>query len=660
MTVEAIERKAGPYDFTAGGQYPFYFKVFDKTDIFVVVTNTDGVETTINADTDYSVTINDVQDENAGGSVTLIKDYANHKITIGSQVPYDQSVIITNKGGFYPDTLNKAYDKLTILCQQNKEELKRAIKVDISSNTSADDYKEELEELVDQSVTSAASAAASAQQAVTASSKAVSDAATALEQSKTALTQSGTALIQSSTALENSVSAVNSIQPALEAAQKASSDAAEAVTKSEQALSETAAIDDKVDAAVDAALSGAVIPGLTPETIAGALGYTPYDAETNSKDFATSAEVSDEIQQAIAAIPDFAGATAENAGKQGFVPAPATGDQNKVLKGDGTWGTIASRNIGETVFSLLPLSDAGLHLLDGSLLPVGGIYDAFIAHIAGLQTDYPELFVGESAWQESVSTYGVCGKFVYTEGVSLRIPKITGFVEGTLDATALGNLVEAGLPNIKGVSNIGGNASKIALASGALKQVRYQQNHVLNGSASDTNDLAEVELDASLYNPIYGRSSTVQPQAIKGYLYIVVATSVKTDIEVDIDQIATDFNGKAGVDLANVNQTGKALIANMAMPSGQYVDLSFPQNGTTEYTAPSGGYFCLSCDASNGFIQLLNPASGLITGYSVPEGATCRLYIPAKKGEKIQATVSATVISQYAFRFIYAEGSQPA
>ena len=302
MTVEAIERKAGPYDFTAGGQYPFYFKVFDKTDIFVVVTNTDGVETTINADTDYSVTINDDQDENAGGSVTLIKDYANHKITIGSQVPYDQSVIITNKGGFYPDTLNKAYDKLTILCQQNKEELKRAIKVDISSNTSADDYKEELEELVDQSVTSAASAAASAQQAVTASSKAVSDAATAPEQTKTALTQSGTAPIQSSTALENSVSAVNSIQPALEAAQKASSDAAEAVTKSEQALSETAAIDDKVDAAVDAALSGAVIPGLTPETIAGALGYTPYDAEENSQDFATTEEVSGQITEATNAI----------------------------------------------------------------------------------------------------------------------------------------------------------------------------------------------------------------------------------------------------------------------------------------------------------------------------------------------------------------------
>lgn len=160
----------------------------------------------------------------------------------------------------------------------------------------------------------------------------------------------------------------------------------------------------------------------------------------------------------------------------------------------------------------------------------------------------------------------------------------------------------------------------------------------------DTEDLSNLAFTGS-FSDISDKPSTIFGYGI---------TDSYTKSEVD-----TDLNGKAGVDLANVNQTGKTLIANMAMPSGQYVDLSFPQNGTTEYTAPSGGYFCLSCDASNGFIQLLNPANGLITGYSVPEGAACRLYIPAKKGEKIQATVSATVISQYAFRFIYAEGSKP-
>lgn len=36
---------------------------------------------------------------------------------------------------------------------------------------------------------------------------------------------------------------------------------------------------------------------------------------------------------------DMTGATSSNAGKKGMVPAPATGDNEKYLKGDGTWGS---------------------------------------------------------------------------------------------------------------------------------------------------------------------------------------------------------------------------------------------------------------------------------------------------------------------------------
>lgn len=34
------------------------------------------------------------------------------------------------------------------------------------------------------------------------------------------------------------------------------------------------------------------------------------------------------------------GATSQTAGKAGLVPPPAAGDENKVLKGNGTWGTV--------------------------------------------------------------------------------------------------------------------------------------------------------------------------------------------------------------------------------------------------------------------------------------------------------------------------------
>lgn len=482
MTVESIARKAGPYEFTEGASYPFYFKIFAKTDIYVVVTDEAGEETKINADTDYSVVMNANQDDAAGGYVTLLQDYTGSKITIGSDVPYTQEVIITNKGGFYPDTLNKAYDKLTILTQQNREMLDRAIKVDISSSVSADDYKSELEGLVNQSVSSAASAAESAQQAATNSAKAVTDAEKALEQSVAALTQSGTALIQSTTALENSVSAVNSIQPALEAAQQASSDAAKAVEKSDQALSETAAIDDKVEQAVNDAISGVTIPGLTPETIAGALGYTPYDAETNSKDFATSAEVSDEIQQAIAAIPE----------------------------------------------------------------PVNADWSA-------------------------------------TDGKAQIL-------------------------------------NKPVLAAVAT-----------SGSYTDLQD---------------------KPTTLSGY----GITDAYTKTEVD-----TGLNGKAGVDLANVNQTGKALISNMGMPSGHYVDLSFNAS-ETPYTAPADGYFYFFGIATVewGDFSFLN-ADGTFgsTLSRAPNGGGVRVLYPCRKGETAYLSYFGTVNAQV-FRFYYAQGSQPA
>ena len=39
---------------------------------------------------------------------------------------------------------------------------------------------------------------------------------------------------------------------------------------------------------------------------------------------------------------DFTGATAQDAGVHGLVPAPAAGDEDKVLKGDGTWGAVAA------------------------------------------------------------------------------------------------------------------------------------------------------------------------------------------------------------------------------------------------------------------------------------------------------------------------------
>lgn len=210
----------------------------------------------------------------------------------------------------------------------------------------------------------------------------------------------------------------------------------------------------------------------------------------------------------------------------------------------------SSRNIGETIFSLVPLTDAGLHLLDGSLIQGDGMYAAFVDYIAVLYNASetpPAYFTTEDEWQSSITTYGVCGKFVYdSENNTVRLPKVTGFVEGTLDASALGELTEAGLPNITGSyydSCLTYNSPPPTLAEGAFYSVaeagRYRPS--LNTNAAT---LPDIRFDASRCSAVYGNANTVQPQAIKGFIYIVLANSTKTDIQVDIDKIATDVNNK--------------------------------------------------------------------------------------------------------------------
>lgn len=326
----------------------------------------------------------------------------------------------------------------------------------------------------------------------------------------------------------------------------------------------------------------------------------------------------------------------------------------------------ASRNMGEIIQSTIPLSDAGLHLLDGALINGAGSYAKFVTYIAGLVSNYPDLFTTEAAWQQSVTDYGVCGKFVYDSvNNTVRLPKITGFVEGTTDVTALGDLVEAGLPNITGSFGI--------RKSGASSNTIFDKRGALSGTATTTDistpistsgttvESQPIGIDASRSSSIYGNSATVQPQSIKVIYYIVIANSVKTNIEVDIDQIATDLNGKADVDLSNVNTNGTSLASGWAMPSSRYINLTLGASGST-YTAPANGWFVLAkrSGATNGsYIMLENQTSSMPLD-KWEYGTTDRMhrvYIPVKKGDVVRSDYSMTGETRR-FRFIYAEGEE--
>jgi len=261
----------------------------------------------------------------------------------------------------------------------------------------------------------------------------------------------------------------------------------------------------------------------------------------------------------------------------------------------------------------------------------------------------------ENAWQDNVTRYGVCGKFVVdTTNHTVRLPKVTGIVEGTLDTSALGDLIEAGVPNITGTVAIGDGYGLASGATGAFAD-HVQQSSVWG--VSNAVNANSWKFNANKSNPIYGNSDTVQPQTIKGYYYIVLANVTKTEIQVDIDNVVTDLNGKAGTDFANINNTAKIAIAHNAMPSDVYDDLTLGARGTT-YTAPADGYVYLNVNANAGdwsFMQ--NNTNKLGVSQVTSYGGDLSSFIPVKKGD-LFTIVFAHIGAVNFFRFIYAVGSE--
>lgn len=291
------------------------------------------------------------------------------------------------------------------------------------------------------------------------------------------------------------------------------------------------------------------------------------------------------------------------------------------------------RNIGEIILSPVPLSDSGLHLLDGSLINDDGIYKDFVKYIKNLYNNdsTSNYFTTESLWQSSVTSYGVCGKFVYTpasenDTATVRLPRVTGIIEGTIETSELGDLIEAGLPNITGrIGVIGANTES---GSGCL----YSDGGGASAATAGAGSTSYFGLDASRSNSIYGNSQTVQPQTVKMLYYIVIASTAKTDIQVDIDEIATDLNNKMDTDLTNMtaSQSSKNTIIGWGTPD--YTNGITLSASSFPYTAPCAGYiYVLWYCSSYGGASLLvdgNVADYTRNAFGGNLNLTVRAFVP--------------------------------
>jgi hypothetical protein len=119
-----------------------------------------------------------------------------------------------------------------------------------------------------------------------------------------------------------------------------------------------------------------------------------------------------------------------------------------------------------------------------------------------------------------------------------------------------GTVKEAGLPNITGTTEWLMSGNTAASATGAL----YWRT-VGTGAqrTAEADRPANLSIDASLSNPIYGNSTTVQPPALTTR-YIIKAFDGQTadSALIDITQFENELGGKADRSLSNLTTTGLA------------------------------------------------------------------------------------------------------
>jgi len=217
-----------------------------------------------------------------------------------------------------------------------------------------------------------------------------------------------------------------------------------------------------------------------------------------------------------------------------FIENPELIDEinwKKVNFGSGASGS--SLPIGFIGQSAFPIDETkGLQRsLNGSKLSINANTQGFLSILKAAGALYPSLLTeSQEAWDniKNNSDMGQCGKFFIDETAGyIQLPCVVK-MQGCLNLATIGNIVDAGSPNITGsiTSNMGGKSNP----QGALTiGTRTAGSAYVGGGAGGKTDFG---IDASLSNPIYGNSETVQEEAIQYPYFIQIATGATENVNI--------------------------------------------------------------------------------------------------------------------------------
>ncbi len=154
---------------------------------------------------------------------------------------------------------------------------------------------------------------------------------------------------------------------------------------------------------------------------------------------------------------------------------------------------------GTLITSTVPLTDANLHLADGSKIVYNGIYKDFYSFMEKLydnETIRDNIFCTEEEYNNSISLYGNCGKYVFVKNEYVRLLTINGWIETTTDINNNGVSNEIGLPDHYHTANLQGTYDKTHSLDNIFAGADY----------GDTRGIGTTS-NASSSNSIYGKSN---------------------------------------------------------------------------------------------------------------------------------------------------------
>lgn len=390
---------------------------------------------------------------------------------------------------------------------------------------------------------------------------------------------------------------------------------------------------------------------------------------------------------------------------------------------NGTGGGLEICDIGMALY--IDESKGKRRWLNGQIVAINDNTQAFLNRLKEIQALHPSLFTTEDNWQavKTLSDFGQVGLFVIDEEAgTIRIPAVVN-VQGLFDLQNLGLTVAAGLPNIEGTIefrqvNTGGG--DVCFGNGSFTRTMDGDGYVSGLSyTASSNKGTVIHHDASLSNPIYGNSDTVQPEAIQYPYFIQIATGQETEAEIVneielnnpyslgdskyspvalnniswlksegqynpkgtytdyYDWLLRIYNGTETVEGVSVklvteeytdydwvlNTTDETfrlplLDGSEDLPSGRYDELTLGASGDT-YTAPANGWYFVSIthSATTGYMYLLNVESNVaLTTKAVTSSGHTETNIFLKQGQTLRIGYS-DVSTANAFRFIYAQGN---